>query len=123
MVILVFKGSKGENPEVFLREYKRTCISMGLIIVVKWINFFPEFLKSTASQWFERQTKALKGSWNDIIKALVKEFFVKKFFVKNVYQNLILELSQLKQGALKSVRKYKEKTITLQNKLEGCLRA
>jgi hypothetical protein len=60
----------------------------------------------------------LKGSWNDITKALVKEFSV-----KNIYQNLILELSQLKQGALESVRKYKERTMMLQNKLQGCLRA
>jgi hypothetical protein len=30
MVILVFKGSKGEDPEVFLREYKRACIVRGL---------------------------------------------------------------------------------------------
>jgi len=43
--------------------------------------------------------------------------------VKNIYQNLILELSQLKQGALESLREYKEKTMTLQNKLQGCLRA
>jgi hypothetical protein len=39
---------------------------------------------------FEWQIEALRGSWNDIIKALMKEFSV-----KNVYQNLILELSQL----------------------------
>ncbi|CAK9237690.1 unnamed protein product, partial [Sphagnum troendelagicum] len=60
----------------------------------------------------------LKGSWNDITKALVKEFSV-----KNVYQNLMLELSQLKQGALESVREYKDRTMTLQNKLQGYLRA
>jgi hypothetical protein len=64
------------------------------------------------SLWFEQQTEKLEGSWIDIIKALVKEFYV-----KNVYQNLILELSQLKQGALELVRKYKKKTMTLQNKL------
>jgi hypothetical protein len=33
--------------------------------------------------------------------------------MKDVYQNLILELSQLKQGALKSMREYKERTMTL----------
>jgi len=60
----------------------------------------------------------LKGSWDDITKALVKEFSV-----KNVYQNLILELGQLKQGALESVREYKERTMTLQNKLQRCLKA
>jgi hypothetical protein len=42
---------------------------------------------------------------------------MKEFFVKNVYQNLIFEQSQLKQGALESIRKYKERTMTLQNKL------
>jgi hypothetical protein len=35
--------------------------------------------------------------------------------MKNVYQHLILELNQLKQGALKSMKKYKGKTMTLQN--------
>ncbi len=49
---------------------------------------------------------------DDITQALVKEFSM-----KNVYQNLILELSQLKQGALKSMKEYKERTVTLQNKL------
>ncbi len=42
--------------------------------------------------------------------------------MKNVYQNLMLELSQLKQGALESVREYKERIMTLQNKLQRCLR-
>ncbi len=78
---------------MFLREYKRACIGTGLRTIVEWLNFLPKFLKGTTSLWFERQMKELKGSWNDITKALVKEFFM-----KNVYQNLILELSQLKQG-------------------------
>ncbi len=43
--------------------------------------------------------------------------------MKDVYQNLILELNQLKQGVFKLVREYKERTMTLQNKLQGCLRA
>ncbi len=30
MVIPIFKGSKGEDFEFFLREYKKICISMGL---------------------------------------------------------------------------------------------
>jgi hypothetical protein len=118
MVIPVFRGSKGEDSEMFLREYKRACIGTRLRTAVEWLNFLPEFLEGSASFWFERQTEALRGSWNDITKALVKEFSV-----KNVYQNLILELSQLKQGALESVREYKERTMTLQNKLQRCLRA
>ncbi len=99
MVIPVFRGSKGEELVVFLREYKWACIGTGLKTAVEWLNFLPEFLKGTTSFWFERQTEELKGSWNDITKALVKEFFV-----KNVYQNLMLELSQLNQGALELVR-------------------
>ncbi len=97
---------------MFLRECKRACISTGLRTTTEWLNFLFEFLKSTTSLWFERQTEELKGSWSDITKALVKEFSM-----KNVYQNLILELSQLKQGALELVRKYKERTMPLQNKL------
>jgi hypothetical protein len=93
MVILVFRGSMGEDPEVFLREYKRACIGTGLRIATEWLNFLPEFLEGTTSLRFERQTEELKGSWIDITKALVKEFSV-----KNVYQNLILELSQLNKG-------------------------
>jgi hypothetical protein len=112
MVIPVFKGSKGDDPEVFLREYKRACIGTGLKTATEWFNLFPKFLEGTTSHWFEPQTEALEGSWNDMTKALVKEFSV-----KSVYQNLILELNQLKQGALELVREYKERTMTLQNKL------
>jgi hypothetical protein len=108
MVIPVFRGSKDEDLEVFLREYKWACIGTKLRTVVKWLNFLLEFLEGTASLWFKRQTKELKGSWNDITKALVKEFSV-----KNVYQNLILELNQLKQGALELVKEYKERTMML----------
>jgi hypothetical protein len=42
---------------------------------------------------------------------------MKEFSMKNVYQNLILELNQLKLGALKSVKEYKKYIMTLQNKL------
>ncbi len=108
MVILVFRGSKGEDLEVFLREYKRACIGTWLRTIAKWLNFLPEFLEGTTSHWFERQMEELKGSWIDITKALVKEFSM-----KNVYQNLILKLSQLKQRALELVKEYKERTMTL----------
>jgi len=53
MIILVFRGSKGEDPEVFLREYKWACIGMGLRTVAEWLNFLLEFLEVTASHWFE----------------------------------------------------------------------
>ncbi len=54
MVIPVFRGSKGEDPEVFLREYKQACIGTWLITVAEWLNFLPEFLEGTTSHWFER---------------------------------------------------------------------
>ncbi len=49
MVIPIFRGSKGEDPEVFLREYKRACIGTGLRTAAEWFNFLPEFLEGTAS--------------------------------------------------------------------------
>jgi len=67
MVIPIFRGSKGENPEVFLREYKWACIGTGLKITAEWFNFLLEFLKGMASHWFERQTEELKGSWRDTL--------------------------------------------------------
>ncbi len=88
MVIPVFRGSKDEDLEVFLKEYKWACIGTGLRTAAEWLNFLPEFQEGTTSLWFERQTKKLKGKWIDITKALVNEFSV-----KNVYQNLILELN------------------------------
>jgi hypothetical protein len=54
MLILIFRGSKGEDLKVFLREYKRACIGTGLITTIKWFNFFLEFLKGITSHWFER---------------------------------------------------------------------
>jgi len=53
MVILAFRGSKGEDPKIFLREYKRMCIGTGLRIATEWLNFFHEFQKGTTSHWFE----------------------------------------------------------------------
>jgi hypothetical protein len=53
MVILVFRGSKGEDLEVFLREYKRACIGTGLRTTTEWFNFFLEFLEGTTSHLFE----------------------------------------------------------------------
>jgi hypothetical protein len=49
MVILLFKGNKVEDLEVFLREYKRACINMGFKTSIKWLNFFPKFLEGIRS--------------------------------------------------------------------------
>jgi hypothetical protein len=54
MVIPVFRGSKGEDLEMFLREYKRACIGTGLRTVAEWFNFLFKFLEGTTSFWFER---------------------------------------------------------------------
>jgi hypothetical protein len=62
MVIPVFRGSKGEDPKVFLREYKWACIGTRLRTAIEWLNFLPNFLEGMASLWFERQTNELKGS-------------------------------------------------------------
>jgi hypothetical protein len=43
MVIPVFRGNKGENLEVFLREYKIACIGTKLKTIIEWFNLFPKF--------------------------------------------------------------------------------
>ncbi len=35
MVIPIFRGSKGEDPKIFLREYKRACIGTGFGITTE----------------------------------------------------------------------------------------
>jgi hypothetical protein len=49
MVNPVFRGSKREDPEVFLREYKRASIGTGLRTAMEWLNFPPKFLEGTTS--------------------------------------------------------------------------
>jgi hypothetical protein len=49
MVIPIFKGSKGEDLEVFLREYKKVNIGTKFRTTIEWLNFFPKFLECTAS--------------------------------------------------------------------------
>jgi len=45
MVIPFFRGSKGEDLKVFLREYKWACIGTGLRTTVESFNFLLEFLE------------------------------------------------------------------------------
>lgn len=49
MIISIFRGSKGEDLEVFLKEYKRICVGIGFQTTIKWFNFYLEFLKGTTS--------------------------------------------------------------------------
>jgi hypothetical protein len=49
MIISNFRGSKGEDLQVLLKEYKKTYIGIGLRIIVKWFNFYPELLKGKTS--------------------------------------------------------------------------
>jgi hypothetical protein len=44
MVSPIFRGSKGEDLEVFLKEYKRVCIGTRLKTALIWRYFlFSEF--------------------------------------------------------------------------------
>jgi hypothetical protein len=56
MVNTIFKGNKGEDPKVFLREYKKVCIGIKLWIVVdQLINLFLKFtLVWIIDNFFER---------------------------------------------------------------------
>ena len=71
MTIPVFKGVKDEDPESFLRNYKRTCKSGT---TENWVTFLPEFLEGRACQWYERQPEATKLSWEHLSVGLIMEF-------------------------------------------------
>ncbi len=59
MVNPIFRESKGEDPEVFLREYKWVCIGTRLRIATEWFNFLLKFIEGMTSLWFERYTEEL----------------------------------------------------------------
>jgi hypothetical protein len=45
MMIPIFKGMKDEDPESFLRNYKKACISTGSRTTENWITFILKFLE------------------------------------------------------------------------------
>lgn len=50
MTIPIFKGVKDEDPESFLRNYKRTCISTGSRTMNNWVTLLSKFLEIRAYQ-------------------------------------------------------------------------
>ena len=59
MTIPIFKGVKDEDPESFLRNYKRTCISTGSRTMNNWVTLLSKFLEIRACQYYERQSEGL----------------------------------------------------------------
>ena len=45
IMIPIFKGVKDEDPESFLKNYKRICISMGSRTTENWVTFYRNFLR------------------------------------------------------------------------------
>ena len=60
MMIPMFKGVNDEDPESFLKNYKKTCIRIGSRIMKNLVTFLPKFLKRNACQWHEKQPEATK---------------------------------------------------------------
>lgn len=50
MTISIFKGVKDEDPELFLRNYKITCISTGSRTMNNWVTLLSKFLEIRAYQ-------------------------------------------------------------------------
>jgi len=68
MVIPVFRGSKDEDPEVFLREYKRACIGTGFGTAANGLISFLNFwtvqhhidLSDKQKQWRDHEMTYLR---------------------------------------------------------------
>ena len=95
MTIPIFKGVKDEDPESFLKKYKRTCISTRSRTMKNLITFLPKFIEGTTCQWYERQPEATKLSWKHLSVGLITEFGK-----NHSYETLICKLSKVKQGVL-----------------------
>lgn len=118
MIILVFSGTKVEDPELFLRSYKRACISTSSQTYESWSTFLPEFFEAKASQWYKRQSDNTKSSSEHVSIGLVREFGR-----KDSYEVLICELSQVKHMLGKKIKDYTDRVQSLSNRLMQSLRA
>ncbi|BBN11547.1 hypothetical protein Mp_5g12840 [Marchantia polymorpha subsp. ruderalis] len=118
MSIPVFAGTKEEDPESFLKSYKRACISTGSRTSENWSTLLPKFLEGKTSQWYERQSDNMKSSWEHKSIGLVRESGK-----KDSYEVLICELSQVKQILGEKVKDFIDRVQSFSNMLIRSLRA
>lgn len=72
--IPVFYGNPGEDPEAYLREFKRACISNGDRKPKEWTELLPSFLEGRALKWAEEQNEELLEDWDKLCSAILDEF-------------------------------------------------
>jgi hypothetical protein len=92
VAIPVFYGMDKEDPEAYMREFKRSCMANGDCKEALWLQVFPDFLEEAAHQWYMRQSAAVKGNWKALKKA-----FILEFQSKESYQSLLGLLSSVMQ--------------------------
>jgi hypothetical protein len=59
----MFEGSKNEDLKVFLREYKRGCISIGTRTNDLCTTFLPQFIEEKVHEWYEELNDDVKEAW------------------------------------------------------------
>ena len=84
---------KDDDPESFLRNYKRTCISTGSRNIENWVTYLSEFSEESVCHLYERQPKALQAQRHSVknliferIKLLVLKYFMIKLLLKLLQQ-------------------------------------
>jgi hypothetical protein len=89
----VFLGIWKEDPEKFLRQFKRAVMANGDIDEKAWLELLPIHLDDAAAWWYESPSAATKASWRELTKALITEYQAKES-----YQALLAALSMVRQG-------------------------
>ena len=89
--IPVFTGKEREDPEKFIRQFKRACMANGDRTDDSWLELLPIHLDDTASYWYDRQNSTTTATWGALTSALITEFQERES-----YQSLLGTLSLMK---------------------------
>jgi hypothetical protein len=98
-VFPVFYGEDKEDPEAYLREFRRACDANNDRDEASWVQLLPDFLEKAARPWYLRQPIVIKTNWDQL-----RQKFIAEFQPRESYQSLMHALSTASQQPYESVR-------------------
>lgn len=72
--IPVFEGASKSDPEKFVRQFKRACMTKGDRTEVAWLSLLLIHSEDEAAWWYESKTNGTKRSLDSLTRALCREF-------------------------------------------------
>lgn len=112
-VFPVFYGEDKEDPEVYLREFRRVCVANNDRDEASWVQLLPDFLEKAARRWYLRQPIVIKTNWDQL-----RQKFIAEFQPRESYQSLMHALSTASQQPYENLRVFCEQVRELQTSIE-----